>query len=380
MRKKIKITVLAVIAVVLLSISFGTGYALAGRSPASQVYGPETIDQVWNIIFRDYVDKSKLDAKALNTAAIKGIVQALNDPYTAYLEPETYRLSISTFEGKFDGIGAQVGMKDKQPMIIAPIEGSPAEEAGIKAGDIILEIDGKSTDGLSLTEVVLSIRGPKGTTVNLLLLHQNETEPVRISVVRAEIQSASVRQQMRGDIAYIRISEFTDRTDGELTTVLENLPGKGATGIVLDLRSNPGGLLQSVIDVTSHFIKEGIAVTVVDNEGGKTASYVKTGGIVTDLPMVVLVDGYSASGSEVLSGALRDYGRAKIAGTKTFGKGSVNIVRHLKDGGGLIVTTARWLTPNGTLIEGKGLIPDYELTLTGDEGVLWAIDLLKRGQ
>ncbi len=380
MSRPIRITIIAVIAVILLGMSFGAGCAVANKTSSNPSYGPETIDQAWNIIFQDYVDKSKLDAKTLSSAAIKGIVQALDDPYTSYLEPETYRLSMSTFQGKFEGIGAQVGIKDKQPLIIAPIEDSPAAKAGIKAGDIILEIDGKSTEGMSLPQIVLTIRGAQGTTVNLLVKHQNETEPVKISVVRAEIKSTSVRLRMVGDTAYLRINEFSERTNSELIPLLKDLTQKGATGIVLDLRSNPGGLLQSVIEVTSHFIREGIVVSVVDNQGRQSVSYVEATDVTTDLPMVVLVDGFSASGSEVLSGALRDHERAKVAGTKTFGKGSVNIVRQLKDGGGLVVTTARWLTPNGTLIEGKGLMPDYELTLTGEDAVQWAIAFLKKGQ
>jgi len=304
------------------------------------------------------------------------MVEALDDPYSAYLDAETYQLSLSDLAGKFEGIGAYVAVKDEQIMIIAPIPDSPAAKAGIKAGDIILGIDDKPASEMSLAEAVLYIRGPKGTSVRLLILHQGETEPEEIEIVRAEIELSSVYFEMRGDIAYINIAYFSERTNEELSPVLQSITQEAATGIILDLRSNPGGLLQTVVDVASRFLKEGVVVDVVDNQGQHTASTVKPKGTTTDLPLVVLVDSYSASGSEVLAGALQDYARAIIAGTKTYGKGSVNILHQLEDGSGLYITTARWLTPNGRPIEGEGIDPDYELDLEED-AIGWAIDYLK---
>jgi len=182
---------------------------------------------------------------------------------------------------------------------------------------------------------------------------------------------------MRENIAYIRITHFSARTNEELSPVLQSIIEEAATGIILDLRSNPGGSLQTVVAVASNFLSEGVVVNIVDNQGKQTALEVKPNGLTTDLPMVGLVDSFSASGSEVLAGALQDYERAAIAGTRTFGKGSVNIIRQLKDGSGLAITTARWLTPNGNLIEGEGLYPDYELELEGEDAIQWAIDYLK---
>ncbi len=380
MSKTVKIIVLTLLLVVSLALSFGAGCVLDDRTPPSLGPGLDSIAEAWDIIVNDYVDKDGLDAGTLSQAAIKGMMEALDDPYSAYLDAETYQLSLSDLAGKFEGIGAYVAVKDEQIMIIAPIIDSPAAEAGIKAGDIILGINGEPTSEMSLVEAVLYIRGPKGTSVRLLILHQDETEPEEIEIVRAEIEVSSVYFEMKGDIAYINITYFSERTDEELSSVLQSIIQEAATGIILDLRSNPGGLLQTVVDVASRFLKEkegGVVVDVVDNQGKHTTSTVKPKGTTTDLSLVVLVDSYSASGSEVLAGALQDYARATIAGTRTYGKGSVNILLQLKDGSGLYITTARWLTPNGHPIEGEGIDPDCELELEGEDVIQWAIDYLK---
>jgi len=370
-RSKTVVIVLMVAAIVVLS--FGTGWVLGSRNSPYQGLG--IVGQAWDIIFRDYVDKDSLDAEALAQGAVAGMVEALDDPYTAYLDPAAYEMNQKGLEGKFEGIGAYVAAEDDRIVVIAPVAGSPADQAGIRAGDVILAVDGQSTAEMSLVEVVLSVQGPKGTAVSLLILHQGETEPELIEIVRAEIEMPSVRFEMMEDIAYINITNFSERTAGELAPVMEEAD-QLASGIVLDLRSNPGGLLDSVVGVASFFLDEGVVVDIVDNEGNHSAYSVEPG-LATALPMVVLVDEYSASGSEVLAGALQDYGRAVIAGKKTFGKGSANNLRELGDGSALYITYARWLTPKGRLIEGEGIHPDYELDLENVDAIQWAIDYLK---
>jgi carboxyl-terminal processing protease len=370
-RSKTIIIVLLVAAIV--AVSFGTGWVLGSRRSPYQQLG--IVRQVWDIILQDYVDKDQLDAQALAQGAVRGMVEALDDPYTAYLDAAAYELSQKSLEGKFEGIGAHVAAEDGQVVVISPVADSPADKAGIRAGDLILEVDGQSTEGLSLVEVVLLVRGPKGTVVSLLILHEGDTEPELIDIVRAEVELPSVRFEMRGEIAYINITTFSERTAEELSPVIEEVDQQ-AQGIILDLRSNAGGLLDSVIAVASFFLEEGVVVDIVDNEGNHFAYPVEPGGIITGLPVVVLVDEYSASGSEVLAGALQDYGRAVIAGKKTFGKGSANTMHELGDGSALYITYARWFTPEGRLIEGEGLAPDYELELEGEDAIQWAIEYL----
>jgi len=380
MSKSLKIFLIVGLSILVLSLAFGAG-CLTGTPSSSE--GPDTqlLDEAWTTITQNYVEPSIANSTILNEGAVKGMVQALNDPYSAYLSPGEYEIAQSGIQGTFSGIGAQVGLNSaNQPVVLAPIANSPAAKAGIKTGDVILAVNGESTEGLSLTEVILLVRGPAGTTVKLLIQHQGEATPVEIDIVRAQISAPSVTYQMMGNISYIDISSFSENTNDELNTGLQTLDLKNSAGIILDLRDNPGGLVSDVVDVASHFIKTGVIVTLVDNEGHRFSQSVHPNGVYTDLPMVVLVNQYTASASEVLSGALQDYHRAVIAGNTTLGKGSYDAFFPLSDGSAIYLTIGRWLTPDGREIEGKGITPDYVLTQTGDQEIQWAIDFLNKAQ
>jgi carboxyl-terminal processing protease len=295
------------------------------------------------------------------------MLEALGDPYTAYME--SHEIELSDLEGSYEGVGAYVSMEDGQLTVVSPIAGSPAEREGVRANDRILEIDGESTTDMSLMEAIMKIRGPKGSSVTLTILHQGEYEPVDITIVREEIQLESVYLDVLPEnIAHLRITHFEADTTGEFTSALGDALDSGVSGIIVDLRGNPGGYLHIVVDIADEFLDGGIVLYEADDSGNVMDEYPATaGGMATEIPLVVLVDNSSASGSEVLAGALRDNGRATVIGTTTYGKGSVNILRRLSDGSGLYITIARWLTPNHHLIEGVGLVPDIVVELTEED-------------
>ena len=358
----------ALLAVLIVGLSFFAGLNFCQTLPPDV---PEEFDSLWEVWYyleRDYVNTDALDPDELSRGAIDGLLEALGDPYTSYIDAETYEMEQAAFEGSFEGIGAVVTIDDDELTVVSPIAGTPAEQQGIKAGDKILEVNGEPTSGMSLAEAVLKIRGPKGTTVTLLILHKDESTPVEIEIVRAEIELTSVYLDMLpDDIAHLRITYFSDNTPDEVKTALTEALESDAAAIVLDLRGNPGGLLASVVDVASEFLDGGIVLYEAYSDGRERPWSASDGGLATDIPMVVLVDGGSASGSEVLGGAFQDRGRAPLIGTTTYGKGSVNVIEELSDGSALYVTTARWLTPNRILIEGVGLTPAFYIDITEDD-------------
>ncbi|MCH7744923.1 MAG: S41 family peptidase [Chloroflexi bacterium] len=331
----------------------------------------KAIWEAWALLVREHVDRDKLDPAEATAEAIRGIVRTLNDPHTHYVAPEAFEIQNQDLQGEFEGIGASVSMRlDGKLVVVAPIEGSPAKAAGIRPGDIILEVDGESIEGLSLLAAVSKIRGPRGSLVKLLVQHLGAIDPVVIEIVRGIIplESVLLRSAPGDRIAHIRLTEFFADTADDLTEMLNEVIADGAEGLIIDVRDNPGGLLQSVIDVVNLFLDaedledNALVLYEIDANNRRTNFKVDKGGVATDIPMVILANEFSASASEILAGALQDHERATIVGATTFGKGSVNILRRLSNGGGLVITFARWYTPMGRLIQDNGLVPDVEVT------------------
>lgn len=377
MAQRMKIVLSIIAAIVIAAASFSGGLLYGTTTAKKQSPELAAITQAWDAIQKQYVEPSALNSENLSHGAIQGLLTSLNDAHSAFLDKQTFTIFQSDIQGQFQGIGAEIGLSTNgTPMIVTPLPDSPAEKAGLQFGDLILAVDGTPTAGQNLQEIVLLIRGPGGTSVTLTILRPGDPSPVDIKMIRSTIKPSTVTFQMRGDIAYIRLLDFADTTNTEINKVLQTANFSSAKGIVLDVRGNPGGLVSAFINVASHFIKNGTLVTMVDNKGNKQVESVHSNGAFTDLPMVILTDNQTASAAEMFTGALKDYHRATIAGAKTFGKGSYNITIPLQDGSAIYLTIGRWLRPNGQLIEGLGIDPDYPLTITGDAEIQWAIDFL----
>jgi carboxyl-terminal processing protease len=343
-------------------------------NPSQGDYG--TLEEIEDILHQDFVNPDAVDPNSLLNGAIQGQIEALGDAHTVYISPEDMALGVDIISGTFEGIGAQVDMDPVtgQIVIVSPFRNSPAEKAGIRAGDVIQAVDGESTEGWTVAEAVKRIRGEGGTDVTLTILHDDgSTEDIVVTRDTIEIPTvyaAEVKDEngeVVDDLAYLEIQQFTNETVGDLSEELKRVVDEGKKGLILDLRRNPGGGLDATVEVADMFLDGGLVLTQVDRDGGRKEFNATGGGEAADLPVVILVSKGSASGSEVLAGALRDHGRASLVGEQTFGKGSVNHLRELSNGGALYVTIARWLTPNGEQIEGVGLVPDVPVTLSEDD-------------
>ncbi len=345
----------------------------------------EVIDHVWQIVYRDFLDSSgkfqksnwiNLRKEVLSKTysdsneaydAIRDMLSNLDDSYTRFLEPKEFNQMRIDTSGELTGVGIQI-VKDKESddlIIISPIEGTPAFDAGIKARDKILSINDISTKGMNIEEAVKLIRGQRGTKVKLEILRGSKSFFKILSREKIEIKSVSskVNQTKNGlSIGYVRIKQFNANASKETRDAIKDLETKKVAGYVLDLRSNPGGLLESSIDISRHFINKGVIVSTVSKDGLKETKK-GNGQALTKKPLVVLVNEGSASASEIVSGAIKDNKRGKLVGKKTFGKGLVQSMRTLVDGSGLTVTVAKYLTPNGTDINKSGIIPDIEVKM-----------------
>ncbi|HBE19139.1 MAG TPA: peptidase S41 [Cyanobacteria bacterium UBA11149] len=361
-----------------------TGAGIHLKSQAVLSESPkEVIDEVWHIIDRQYVDGTfnQVDWRSVRTeylnrsykdkeeayTAIREMLKKLGDPYTRFMNPEEFKNMQIDTSGELSGVGIQLAQDEetKKLVVIAPIEDTPAFKAGVLAKDIILKIDGKSTEGMSVNDAVRLIRGEPGTSVTLTIQRGEQQVDYRLNRARIEIHPVrySLRNTPGGDIGYIRLNQFSAIAAQEMRDAINKLEDRKVTGYILDLRSNPGGLLYSSIDIARMWLKEGTIVSTVDRQG-ETDRQVANGSRITDKPLVVLVDGGSASASEILSGALQDNKRATLVGTQTFGKGLVQSVRGLGDGSGMAVTIAKYLTPSGRDINKSGIHPDVVVELT----------------
>lgn len=320
---------------------------------------------------KHYVDRP-LDQQKLMYGAVSGLVAAAGDPYTVFFNPDEARQFSEQLRGSFDGIGAQIDTKDGQIVIVAPLEDTPAERAGLLPGDVILEINGESTVGMNVDVAVSKIRGKAGTTVTLSILHKDENEPRDISIKRAKIQINSVKLETKEAdgtrIAVIKINQFGDDTKGLLDRAIDTVTTGDYDGLILDLRNNPGGYLETAVSTISNWIDPG--QTAVKEIGfGNAEKVYKTEGVprLKGIKTVVLVNGGSASASEIVAGALQDYNAATLVGEKTFGKGSVQELENLRDNSELKVTVAKWYTPKGRGIHKAGLEPDIKVTRSNEE-------------
>jgi carboxyl-terminal processing protease len=374
--------VLGATAVTLSTIAI-TSLGIHSRGQALNNSPKELIDEVWQVVQRQYVDATfnQVDWQAvrkeyLNRSytdkkeaykSIREMLKKLDDPYTRFMDPEEFKNMQVDTSGELTGIGITISQdeKTKQLVVIAPIEDTPAFKAGILAKDEILRINGKSTEGMDTNQAVSLIRGEPGTKVRLTIRRTGKTREFEITRARIEIHPVkfSQKQTPAGNVGYIRLNQFSANASKEMRSAIRALEGKQVAGYVLDLRGNPGGLLFSSVEIARMWLNSGTIVSTIDRQGEQERE-VANGRALTDKPLVILVDKGSASASEILSGALQDNKRAVLVGSQTFGKGLVQSVRPLEDGSGLAVTIAKYHTPSGKDINKNGIVPDVKVDLT----------------
>ncbi|MEN9327370.1 MAG: hypothetical protein RI947_178 [Candidatus Parcubacteria bacterium] len=330
----------------------------------------------WDKVQEKYVDKKKVDSKKMYYGAIKGMVASVDDPYTFFLTPQENQQSKDDLGGKFEGIGAQLGLKENRIVIIAPLKNSPAEKAGTRAGDAIVKVDGQSTKGWTLPQAVSKIRGDKGTKVKITV--NREGKELTFDIMRDEIKVPSVeltyeRATDGQQVAHLKLNQFGENTNDEWNNAIDEIKqrwdGKQIKGMVLDLRDNPGGYLESAVYTASEFLPEGKLIVKQESTVTESKDYYSTHeGKLQTIPITVLINQGSASASEILAGALRDHKRATLIGEKSFGKGSVQEALDLGNGAGLHVTVAKWILPKGEWINGKGIEPEIVVENKVTEG------------
>jgi C-terminal peptidase (prc) len=350
------------VALVTFALGFIVGFASQGKQSEDEYKYLRMFTDVLRIIKENYVET--VSTKDLIYGALNGMTKSL-DPFSSFFTPKQYESFRQETEGEFGGVGIEIGMEKGRPVVISPIEGTPAFKAGIKPGDVILEIDGEDTSNMSLIDVVQRIRGKVGTKVQLTIYRKGMEKPMKIELERALIKIESVKWTTLGDVGYIKLSQFNENVSVQVEKALKELTSQRVKGIILDLRNDPGGLLSEAVNVASLFLPEGKLVVYTRGRNGETQKYFarRKPVVPDDLPVIVLINKGSASASEIVAGALQDYKRAVILGEKSFGKASVQNIIPLEDGSALKLTVAYYYTPLGRLIHNRGIVPDVQVAM-----------------
>lgn len=381
--KKTKIFTISTVIIILLLLVFGAGF-VAGKvtdgkinfklnplmyqeTALSDIFKNSLTEQVWSLIKNKYVDRAGIDEQKLFYGALKGLVGGLGDPYSIFMDPELAMSFQTQINGEFEGIGAEIAIKDNILTVVAPLAGTPAEKAGLMSGDRIFAIDGKETNGLTAEQAAKLIRGNKGTIVTLLVLRGAE-DPQEIKIARDVIKLKSVDWKSRSDgILHIKLTSFNADSMQVFSQIVKSVAKNKPLGIILDMRNNPGGLLDTAVDVCSLWLENQTVVVEKFGDGREIKYIAGNSAPFKNIPTIVLINEGSASGSEIVAGAFKDYGIAKLVGKKSFGKGSVQELKDLPDGSSLKITVAKWLTPLGQAINGTGVAPDMEVDFTKDD-------------
>jgi len=376
----LRLAVVALLVALVTSVAFLAGFAardalapepttvVAAEPAHSEEEAFRVFWEAWHILERDFYGDLP-DAQEMTYSAIRGVIDSLDDQYTAFLDPEMASIVREDMSGSFEGIGAVVNMNDDgQLEIVRTFEGKPAARAGLKPGDIVLAVGDTAIEEMSVFEAVALIRGPAGSVARLTIKRQGVTDPFVVEVVRQRIEMPIVESRILDDgIAYLTLSEFNAQAASKLKADLQSLLAEEPRGLIFDLRDNPGGFLNVAVEIGSQFVSEG-SILVERLKDGQDRDYpAQSGGLATDIPLVVLINGGSASASEIVAGAIQDAGRGVLIGEQTLGKGSVQLSHYLSDGSELRVTIARWFTPNGRAIHEEGLTPDIQVDMTEED-------------
>lgn len=340
-----------------------------------------TFWEAWNKLNENYV--GKLNPQDLIYGAISGMLAATKDPYTVYLRPEDNQRFMDDISGEFDGIGVEITQVESMPTVVAPLPDSPAEKAGVKPKDIITEVDGQSTSDMAFDDVIDKIRGQEGTQVTLTVVRSGQEEPIKITVTREKIKVASVTTDVKTyqgkQYYYIKVRQFGDDTSSLFEKAASDIQNGNYSGIILDLRNDPGGYLETAVDLTSYFVDGGVVVSEVDRNGDRQESKTTRKATLKNYKLAVLINDGSASASEIMAGAIKDRKAGTLIGQKSFGKGSVQVLEELSDKSAVKITVAKWLTPNGSTIDGVGIEPDVKIDnkdATDEEYINKALDVI----